>query len=1159
MRTFLIIFVTIVVIGGAFALYLAFQDPVAKNPKKSLAMGTRAQRAAATTQSVHGIGSVDSPWIRRFENGELASQFRSERSEPKGGDVVIVTRPQAEFFTSDGGQRLRVEGVSGEVIVPGGGGGGGGGGAQGGGAAARTPGAGGGNMTPPSRGRLENVEISMYEPADAAEPTLVATMPNAAFDNDTFRISTEAYTDANGKRVEADQVPVIVRGRDYDFTGRGLVIRWNQLDRKLQLLEVTHGESLTVKNLDALSNTKLTPAAPPAATPATAPTARAASDVMDAMLASADPRAILLASTPAPATAADSSSEKSSATPSPAPAPARRRRPRPAPPPVVPATRPKLTRDLSPVVYRATFDSNVQIFEAGKEVATAERLEIDIMQPPQEDPATKPSVGDGSAEATTRASRRDRRRADATSAPATTTRVTTGPGGVQGPITVKWTGKLRVVPLEGERDALLVPGKALVRLTGAPVKIDHQDMRAQSGVVAFNSADGTASLRANDIVPMVTMSLGGGGGGGGGADVSTPSLTYVQHPDGKRIAMLTGESRAVMTGKGGKDPLTLTWNKEGRIQLIDLADGKSAIEQADFSGAVKVVHPDLEMTGQTLSLAFDPSEAIKSAATQPAGATATSPAVNEDAADLLRQIIATGDVNCRMRDADGAGEDRNIAAQMLTVRLDRTPTGERYARLIDAKGGVRTNAGKDEMQAGELTAELAPPPPATKPVATVDASDTKHAGALGAMGGKSQLISLVAKDAVTLKTEDGSSAAADTLAVKTVNGHEQYRLEGNPATVTQGKTVISGPAILFAPHEQIAKIEGVGGMKGTLPDDAKESFDIAWAGGAVVNGATNLIEVTKKVVIQSEQEDGTINTATSGKLEARLEPKPATQPANATTTAVAATKPSQADKMNFLAGKEVTSATLTAEEGGRVEIKSELFDAAGGLLRGLNLYASTVTTDRSTGRLEVPVPGEMLVRDHRPPEQKKPDAPAADAAGAAKEGPTLGSGRGNTAFKWNKSLTYDDAGQKAVMTGDVQVVHHPITKEGQPFNLWADQLTAEMEPDPTAAKAAAATKAADVPNPQAAKPADDKTAKVRLKRVLASGKVKLESERLNVEDATHLSYDPIAQVLHARGGENTPMTIFDKQNGTPSTVGELEWNTATDQFRIKDLSGKVRP
>ena len=44
--------------------------------------------------------------------------------------------------------------------------------------------------------------------------------------------------------VEADQVPVVLRGEDYDFDGRGLVIRWNERDRRLQLLEIAHGEKL---------------------------------------------------------------------------------------------------------------------------------------------------------------------------------------------------------------------------------------------------------------------------------------------------------------------------------------------------------------------------------------------------------------------------------------------------------------------------------------------------------------------------------------------------------------------------------------------------------------------------------------------------------------------------------------------------------------------------------------------------------------------------------------------------------------------------------------------------------------------------------------------------------------------------------------------------
>jgi hypothetical protein len=73
-----------------------------------------------------------------------------------------------------------------------------------------------------------------------------------------------------------------------------------------------------------------------------------------------------------------------------------------------------------------------------------------------------------------------------------------------------------------------------------------------------------------------------------------------------------------------------------------------------------------------------------------------------------------------------------------------------------------------------------------------------------------------------------------------------------------------------------------------------------------------------------------------------------------------------------------------------------------------------------------------------------------------------------------------------------------------------------------------------------------------------NGHAREESVRMNI-DAAELSYDPISQVLHAVGSENAPISIVDKEKGTTSTAGELEWNTATDQFRVKDLYGKVRP
>jgi hypothetical protein len=293
----------------------------------------------------------------------------------------------------------------------------------------------------------------------------------------------------------------------------------------------------------------------------------------------------------------------------------------------------------------------------------------------------------------------------------------------------------------------------------------------------------------------------------------------------------------------------------------------------------------------------------------------------------------------------------------------------------------------------------------------------------------------------------------------------------------------------------------------------------------------------RQVVIASKQDDGTVNTATTDQLQATLEPKPVD--ANATPKPA---KQEAKEKMNFLAGKEVTTATLLADAGKRVEVKSELLGPDHSLLRGLNLFATKIVTNRATGRLDVPVPGEMLYQDHRPPEQKPGGGPA------AAEGPTLGSGRGNTAFEWKKSLTYDDTQKRVTMTGEVQVVHHPEAgaKDAQPFNLWADVLMADLEPDPNAAKPQAAG--------AGAKPSQSK---MRLKLVTAAGHVRVQSTRLNV-DATRLSYDPVAGILRAAGDEKSPITVFDNEKGTSTTAGELEWNTRTDQFRIRELSGKVR-
>ena len=1048
-------------VGGGLALYTLTQPTPAPRPLRTL---TNPATARATTgESIRGVGSGEHAWVKRYESGELHSQFRGDKYEPQKDGTVHVVRPQAEFFATEGRQRVRIEGITGDIVTqlpP----------EQNDGRLQSR----GADMTTPTRGTLQDVSVSVYEPADAAEPILVARMNNASFDTDKFRIATQSYTDAAGNKIEAENVPVIVRGRDYDFDGKGLIIGWNERDRKLTLLEVTHGEQLVVKNSSMLS-------APLKAAPTTEPTASTSTHAAAERQRRRGP--LLLASTDFQSAGLILAAAK----------PATRRRPpgRLIPPPLPAATsRPVVKPDLSPVVYRATFEKNVRIFEGDKQIGTLDQMNIDILQVPTDDAATQP--------APTTARSHKRKPADALE-PATTKSSTTS----RGPITVKWSGKLRVVPLEGTPDPNLVPDKPIVRMTGAPAILMLNGSEARCGTLIYNSADSSAILAQSAAFPFVTLK------DTGGAHITTPQLNYSRMPNGEAVATLIGKSRAEFpVDSAGQTPelITATWLTDGRMLMTDI-DGKAVMQQIDLTGDVNVEHPQLNLKGKLLSLTFDPPGSSPSPGTPGEGRGEGSAPANPTGA--IREILASGDVKCQILDEK---QPRSIDAQRLRVLTARTPQNKTYAKRIEADGEVVTTENRNQLRAGHLAAELEP---STQPVASTADTPT------GLAGGDVKLIALDARDDVRLSTPDGAQARGDTLTLDRIGAAQAYRLSGSPATVTDGKNTIKGREIRIAPDINLAEIPKGGSFEGASPDDPRQTVKVQWAGVATLNGETDFLDVDEQVVMTTTMNDGTINAAKSKHLRAKLEAKPTTAPA----TKVATTK--QPDpRVAFMNGKQITKATLT----GDVEVKSELNAPDGSILRGINLFAQIVTYDQLTRRFEVPAKGEMIYRDHRPAEakEKKP------------EGPSIGSGRGDTAFKWAKNLVYDPDAAQAVMSGDVVVVHNPIGN-GQAFNINAQTLTATLQPD---------TKVPTT-NPSAA------AANIKVKRVTAAGDVHVQSKRLNF-DGPNLAYEPDAQILMATGDANHPVTVYDNESGSTSQAGELWWNTQTDQFKIKKFTGKVR-
>jgi lipopolysaccharide export system protein LptA len=363
--------------------------------------------------------------------------------------------------------------------------------------------------------------------------------------------------------------------------------------------------------------------------------------------------------------------------------------------------------------------------------------------------------------------------------------------------------------------------------------------------------------------------------------------------------------------------------------------------------------------------------------------------------------------------------------------------------------------------------------------------------------------------------------------------------------VSDGKSTITGPVLTLRPQEQRAEVPGGGTMvlaPEPKPDKpAPEPVHVAWTGHASLDGKTNLVDLHEGIAFKTIDAEGMTTTSKASHLQIVLADKPATQPTTDAATQPATqptTRPAEGlaalQNMDFLANKDPRSAKLT----GGVEVESTLLNTEGGILRRMYMKSEEAAYDMETRRMVVPLPGQLLYEDHRPPEAKKDE----DAGPA---------NRGTTAFAWKRQLTYDDAADRAVMDGDVEINHVPDDQNGQSFGISTQRVTAEMEPKPATAPATLpATKPATQPNALAAR--------MRLKQVIADGGVSVRTKRFQFT-ATRVTYSPTTGILTARGAPGEPITLTDEQGQVDSAIESLTWNTKTDQVSLKGGRGRVRP
>ena len=219
------------------AWYSSYSDDKDNKPKNT------AKPAVVSPSAVNAPTVVDAAH-RPDEVSRLKSQFRAARYDPQPNGKIKVRDPEAWFYMQNG-QKMRLIGTDGEVVVP----------EQSGGGAAGPD-----SPAAPSRGRIHTVTIelfNMYPDSRPNVPDETMTTDNINFDNETMLITTEAFKEG-GTLIPADQVPVHMRSksttRGYDLDGRGMQLRWNDKDGRLDLLEIAHGDWLMVKDTSSSSS-----------------------------------------------------------------------------------------------------------------------------------------------------------------------------------------------------------------------------------------------------------------------------------------------------------------------------------------------------------------------------------------------------------------------------------------------------------------------------------------------------------------------------------------------------------------------------------------------------------------------------------------------------------------------------------------------------------------------------------------------------------------------------------------------------------------------------------------------------------------------------------------------------------------------------------------
>jgi hypothetical protein len=1052
MRSALFSLATLVLLAVGFIFYWRAQPIVTQ---ATLARPASAPTTKPSDQVQLNIGPGANPWVHSYdEKGRLASMFTATEYLPQKDRSFKVVRPIAVFFLDDG-QYMSVTGETGVVFVD---------------AVTGSTSATAMNMTAPAvqapnNGMLHQVHVALYPSASAANPTLWLDVNNLSFDNDTGRLYTQSYADETGATIAADKVPVTVRGDDYEFDGTGLILNWNDRDRRLQLLEIAHGGRLQIRNPAKMS----VPWSPKT-------TMTRASHALPEALVAADPAAAGMVLTTA-------------------------------------ASAPPTTSPVVRVPYRAVFNDNVRVEQGDRQMASADTMLVDFLPAPaRSDPkraTTAPAVASAATEPTPPLAAKKMAETPP-SAPTTNASVAGSPAAGASPaksaapttqnqpITVYWTGKLRVTPLDSTPVMPIADGQAAVRLVGSPVELTPEATVIHAAAATYRN-DGAVLLEGSSAFPLVELMQDRG--------MSFTSERIAYDP-ATQLATITGHSDLHLPLEGRREQLTASWTRQGILHFIGNAARPESVDRVDLSGQVVTDHPDFNIKSEQLAIDLEkPSRPANAPTTKQSGAT-------------VKRATASGDVRCRLIRAGQT--DRGIDGDRLVMETATGLDGKPIPRTVVADGNVHAFDPEQNLRAGHLDVALVPKAKLSAPAAV--AKNTKDADAMDAV----EVESLFAKTNVHAELKTGAIADADQLRVTTKNGKTDIELRGGEAlaTIADGKgSTLSGPLLHLSPERSLVTVDGPGSMhavRRTSPSAPPRPVDVSWTDSLTVDGPANMVDAIGQATVKTTDPNGTINTLSGDSahidlVDAKPDPKAAKKVKSPTTQ----TGFGAADFGN----KELKAVLLQ----GRVHGTSLLLSPDGSVLRRGELYGSKLTYDAQTGKTAVPGPGQLFVEDHRKPEAN------AD-----------GNNRGSMAVQWKNGLVHDETARQIVIDGDTIVGFRQEKKDATPMRLTSQRVTMDLAPS--------------APTNHGATTAPGATSSMQVSHVRAEGGVEFVVDGKPIRFHAHrVDYDPSKERLTAVGSEQDPAFMEDEQGMANNEFSELVFDTRKQDIdSVKGPRGTVR-